>query len=514
MATFETDRIFRLPSEAAHVPPDSARTIAPVTALVPTLEAKSRAIAWPYAFVAAAAVFAVVVGSLLERGPGPSPTRKPVAMMLSQRGATSGSKFVSGRLVTLKWTEIPHASDYQLQVATAPGDPSDAVVFGGESNTISIRATQYHLLVTGQQFYYWRVKALVASHWLPYTRSRHFAVAKPRIDQPVAMAPVTGIGRGGKHARLCWTPVKNAVAYRVRIYGQRTRTVRGTCVTLSVQPRTYRWSVAALVKGVGTYTGAYSVAVELYVHATHRTSTAVRMHGYHGAVRHTTKQRATKSTHRAVARVPASTGSVEVAFGAPSRPTARANVGSTRSLSTLGRTTRRFSRSTTATRTRVTSHSPTWVKPSRSTSIPSRRTVRTTRTTVASSRKSKAPATPIKRHVPVTTTRLPAPPPPPTVPTRGVAATAPVPTRGVTTAGSTTSSAAVYIRPAVAPKVVAISPAPTTFSVPIIRASSPAPASSKAPTPAPTSVTTNLRQRPAHPTHPDHPVHPAHPVHP
>ena len=65
-----------------------------------------------------------------------------------------------------------------------------------EVRTIMVSTPTYKLHVIGSQLYYWRVQARVGTTWRPYTRSKHFAVAKPDVTKPVALAPVTGKREG------------------------------------------------------------------------------------------------------------------------------------------------------------------------------------------------------------------------------------------------------------------------------------------------------------------------------
>jgi hypothetical protein len=532
MASAGTTHVFRPAEAATPVPVTGPAPVATRVAFSPMPEEEqSRAIAWPYALVAAAAVFVAVVGALLAHDPGVSPARKPVAMTLSQLGSVYGSKFVSGHSITLAWTKVPHASVYHLQIVTAPGDPSDSVVFAHGSTTVSVSSPQYHLKVTGQQLYYWRVQALVGGLWQRYTPSRHFAVARPQITRPVALAPVTGSGKGGKHVRLCWSPVRGATGYRLRVQGQRTRTVQGTCITLSVRPRTYHWSVAALVKGVGVYTGAYSVAAVLQVHrATAKKST------HHRSTRHVTM--ATRSTSRGgITTVKHRTSStpIEIALALPRHTasnTSRTRARSARrsppsKVSAMGRTAHAagHARKTTSRAHRTVSttdaNGAAGVKlggtPVRATSVPARHLPSKTHTPVSPTHAPKTPSTPTKTHTPVVASRVPAPPAPPAAPTRAAAATVPAPTRGVTTTGAATSQSPIFIRPIVAPQVATNTPRSgtpaiaTTSAPPAVHPPGPVPTNTKATVPTSAPVQPTPRKHPEHPEHPAHPVHPEHP---
>lgn len=492
VATASVDQVWRPSADAKTIPIPipTSNSASPLTAFAPMPEDdRGRGVAWPYALIAAAAVFVAVVGALLAHGPGASPTRRPVAMTLSQVGAVHGSKFVSGGSITLAWTKVLHASVYRLQIAAVPGDPSDAVVFAHGSRAVLVAVPRYRLKVKGQQWYYWRVQALVGGLWLRYTPSSHFAVAKPGIAQPVALAPVTGVSKGGKHARLCWSRVPGAVAYRLRVQGQSVRTVHGTCVTLSLRPRTYHWSVAALVKGAGLYTGTYSVAAVLHVHAAHRT--AAKAHRSHRSVRRIRTVHVTSRSGSAARTRHTTAAPVEVAFASPPRSTASPSQTRTRSMSrsyrskvsAMGRTATRAGhvrKTHSKTHRNVTTTATKRVADVKRSGLSVPRTAgrtqhgrRTTHAPAAPTHGSKAPT---KKLPPVVGSNVPPPPPPPaplapSVPPTNVAATTvPVPTQGVSTTGAANSSAPIYVRPIVAPDIATNTPrsstAPTVSTAP------------------------------------------------
>jgi hypothetical protein len=527
----EAPRPFRLPEEASPIPiPLPARAVPATTAESREDNGDTRGIAWPYALVAAAAVLAIVASALLAHDSASTPSRRPVAMSLSQLGAAHGSKFVSGHYVTLAWTRVPRASAYRLQVATTPGDPSDAVVFAHPTSTVKVSKPTYHLKVTGAQWYYWRVQALVGGKWQRYTHSIHFAVAKPKITKPVALAPETGIVKGGKRARLCWSPVQGAVGYRLRIGGQKTRTVRNTCVTLSVRPKTYHWSVAALVQGAGVYTGAYSVAAALQVHP--RRHATVKSHTHHRSTRRIGTSRSTHRVTVAPAKRRSKSHTTEVAVALPRhvavshRKTTRHSRRSSRSkLATLHRSGHSSHKSSgasathtsAATRTNGTASvapGPTRV---RTTSVSSHRTSGSGHGTAAPTHTPASATAPTKKHTPVVASNVPAPPAPPAPPTHVASAPATAPTQAVSATKAPGSTSPLYVRPVVAPPVVTSTPKVTTpATVPASPQSNAVPANTNPPAPAPATspVQSDSSGHPVHPEHPDHPVHPNHPAHP
>jgi hypothetical protein len=518
---------FRLPEETSPVPiPLPTRALRTTTA-ASSDDDDARGIAWPYALVAAAAVLAIVASALLAHDSGISPSRRPVAMSLSQLGAVRGSKFVSGQLVTLAWTTIPSASVYRIQIATTPGDPSDSVVFAHASTTLKVRKPTYHLKVTGQQWYYWRVQALVGGTWQHYTRSIHFAVAKPKVTKPIALAPETGVGKGGKHARLCWSPVQGAIGYRLRVQGQKTRTVHSTCLTLSVRPKTYHWSVAALVKGAGVYTGAYSVAAVLHVHPTHHAAKKSRRHHsstHTGSVGGAKRHSKSRTAEVAVA-LPHHT--ISVSHRASTRHSTRSSRSKLRTLH-RSKPSKHYSSATS------TAHSPTppaqpttstasvapGLTPVRTTSVTSHRTSGGGHTTASPTHTPTTSTSPTRKHTPVVASNVPPPPAPPAPPTHAASTAVTAPTQGAATAKAAGSTSPLYVRPVVAPAVATAAPRAgvpaTAVTAPAANPSSAVPtnAKSSAPTPSPVTLQSGADGHPAHPDHPEHPVHPDHPAHP
>jgi hypothetical protein len=496
---------------AAPVPAPKQSSSADVDASMPN-EEDSRGIAWPYALVAAAAVFVAVAGALVARAPGQAPARRPVAMTLSQLGALRGSQFVSGTSVTLRWTKVRNASSYHVQIATAPGELSDAVVFAHGSRTVTASTPAYRLHVVGSQQYYWRVQARVGSTWQGYSQSRHFVVAQPQVLKPVALRPVSGSAKGGKDIRLCWSTVPHAIGYRLQVQGQRTRTVSGPCVTLAVRAKTYRWSVAALVKGTRTYTGAYSVAAVLHVRPTHRAERKPRS-GRH-STRHTVKSRLT-GVHKkaagvrpnAVAKRNSASTSVEVALTVPRTSTTTFNGAALRSAIASVRP-----RAGTLTHSKQVSRRVTnAMNPTRA--VARQHTTTGTSRATSSATVPRPPSTPTKKHAPVVTSIAPLPPAPPALPTRVVTSAPSAPTPR-----STQQSSPIIVRPIVASQASTRAPATTSpspvASSPVSQPTSPASPPTRAPVPLPTAVPNASQGHPEHPEHPVHPTHPAHPTHP
>lgn len=474
--------------------------------------------AWPYALIAAAAVFVAVAGALLAHSTG-GPVHRQPALALSQQGTTTGSKFVSGGSVLLAWHAVPGASGYRVQIATAAGDPTDAAVFAHGSRSLIVRVPHYRLKVAGPQVYYWRVQARVAGHWRPYSRSIHFAVARPEAGSPVALRPVLGTSRGGKHVRLCWSPVVGAIAYRLRVEGSATRTVQGTCATLSLRPRVYHWSVAALVKGVGVYTGRYSVAAALKIpspaHTRKNTNTRRRtsLTRRQRVVRHTTRH-----GHAVVHHTP-----VEIAFAPRKSTTGSSSRAGRSTLSRTGRVSATTSASTSYAGSASASAryaNPFGKRPAvatRTVGVPSSSarshttggSVRTGSTATAVSGHSTSHVT---HRSPTAAPSVPLPPPPPPVPpTAGRTATqAPSPTSGVAVTGVNTS---LSISPPLVTQYTTTVPATARPTATTAAGGTP-PSPTAGTGQPPVTVPTSSKDHPDHPAHPDHPDHPTHPTHP
>ncbi|MGI8827258.1 MAG: protein kinase domain-containing protein [Chloroflexota bacterium] len=241
---------------------DAAQPRQPVSAVEASRPVRG-VVGRPVSIALAAVVLLAAVGGgffALNRGSGVSSKPPlPVATALRWTCAHSGNACVSGQFVKLHWGSVSGASLYQLQLATRSSDPSDAVVFRHPSRTLSLKATSYRLKgIDGFQFYYWRVRALAHGRWGPFSPSRHFAVAKPKIETPRPLAPLGTIVTKSKVARLCWTPVREATDYRLRLDSGVAIVRRATCAVVPAHYGGHLWSVAAQVLGVRKYTGHYS----------------------------------------------------------------------------------------------------------------------------------------------------------------------------------------------------------------------------------------------------------------
>ena len=146
------------------------------------------------AVLALAAALFVVVGhrSRANRPPG------PLALALSSTGLQHRYQYVSGQMVHLRWSRVPHALVYRVQIATGSQSAKDLGVFRHPMLTRLTLGTAYSVKVLGPQVYYWRVQAYIRDAWSPYTRAQHFVVAGPNVMAPVPQAPPIRIARAPK----------------------------------------------------------------------------------------------------------------------------------------------------------------------------------------------------------------------------------------------------------------------------------------------------------------------------
>lgn len=231
---------------------------------------------------------------------GKSP--RPVHISLSNSGIYHGADYLSGQTAFLQWSAVRGATFYRLQIAAPQVAGDDFNVFQHPLRTVVLRSTQYSLMVLGAQEYEWRVQAEVHGTWTLFTPARHFTVAAPVIGQPVLTMVPTGHDRGARTVQLCWSSVRGAGGYQLQIQGQVRFRTHETCARVWFDPGSYVWSVAALVRGVHIYVGAY--ATPSLIDILPRSEIALRIANRAGS-----GQRATKSasTHVTVSRAHAPT---------------------------------------------------------------------------------------------------------------------------------------------------------------------------------------------------------------
>lgn len=177
-----------------------------------------------------------------------------------REGGSGKPPFPSGKVITLRWNRVPHASMYGVEIATVLTDPSDKVVFQHHPRSYFTTATNFRLQVVGPQLYYWRIQSLVSSVWAAYTPSHHFAVSAPHPQPPRLLLPLDGATESTQHVRMCWSGVSNAVVYRLRISRLGMVSVRNRCVALALQPGAYTWAVATGLHAARLVVGPYAAA--------------------------------------------------------------------------------------------------------------------------------------------------------------------------------------------------------------------------------------------------------------
>lgn len=209
----------------------------------------------PFAVGAAALVVVVTLAAILFMHSGSqAATTHNTVTQLSSDGVGTNGLAPSGSVIFLQWSPLTRAV-YQLQIATAPGDPSDAVVFRHPALAVSLSQNRYSLKVVGGQTYYWRVRAKVNGSFGPFTASQHFAVTPPTVGRPTPLAPRSGLHTTARTIQLCWRSVPGAADYALRV-NSRKYDVKPTCKWVNgLRPGTYYWTVAARVRGVHLYRG-------------------------------------------------------------------------------------------------------------------------------------------------------------------------------------------------------------------------------------------------------------------
>ena len=144
------------------------------------------------AVLAAAVALFVVLGhrARTSRPPG------PLALALSSTGLQHRYQYVSGQMVHLRWSAVPHALVYRVQVAAGRHISKNLAVFRLPILTRLSLGTTYALKVVGPQVYYWRIQAYVRDRWTPYSHAQQFVVARPTVIVPAPRAPAVRIARG------------------------------------------------------------------------------------------------------------------------------------------------------------------------------------------------------------------------------------------------------------------------------------------------------------------------------
>lgn len=204
----------------------------------------------------AATVILAILGALVHPWPGgASSPRGRLAAAVPIAG--SGHPYRSGRQVTLRWSSVPGAEQYRLELAHSSTLAAPDTIIDEAGQEIRTTQTRYVLRVVGPRFYYWRVRAIAGSTRTRRSSAQVFSVDRPRpgIPLPRRSSIVAPPGR----VQLCWSSVSGTQSYLLWLHGH-THVVaaRHSCLGLLLSRGRYRWAVAARVQGVRNYAGPYS----------------------------------------------------------------------------------------------------------------------------------------------------------------------------------------------------------------------------------------------------------------
>lgn len=197
--------------------------------------------------LAAASLFA------LSHLAGGTPARSAALQVpsgLSVSGPRAHPPFPSGSAVTVSWRALPGIHRYAVRVYALSHHRTHQRLL----LTQQVSSTRVTMHLPGARTYLYRVSAVDKGTPGPYDPGIHFL-----ITRPLASAPAAPHVASTNPVTLCWSPVKSAVAYRVRVARLVLTTVT-TCTHVSLPAGSYRWSVAAVVHGVREYLGRAAYA--------------------------------------------------------------------------------------------------------------------------------------------------------------------------------------------------------------------------------------------------------------
>jgi hypothetical protein len=200
------------------------------------------------------------------------PPGSAVAVVTGLHAANSAN--ASGANVRVVWKPVAGVSRYRLRILQS--------AVHGKTQVVSLSPSYVMKNVRGRQTYSWSVSAFSHGAWGPFSRPQSFEVAAPSVATPSPSVPATGAKVRARIVRFCWTSIRDAERYVLRIGGH-TRRAASTCQNVALRPGSYKWAVAAQVKGVALYTGAYSQARRLTLLATRNTKPR-----HHNVTRQTT----------------------------------------------------------------------------------------------------------------------------------------------------------------------------------------------------------------------------------
>jgi hypothetical protein len=185
---------------------------------------------------------------------------------------------------TFKWTKANSATQYRFQLVQGTTVKYSKTVPASACGTTS--CTNTPTTVLGLAAYKWRVQAMVANVWKPYSAYKTFTISKP---VPTAIAPTGTITVTTPTYE--WTKVTGATQYRLKLLQNTTtvytKTVPSTaCPTTkctatpedSLADATYKWSVQAYTGGVWS---SYSAAKTFTVEGTPADCNAVLLPAYY-----------------------------------------------------------------------------------------------------------------------------------------------------------------------------------------------------------------------------------------
>lgn len=248
------------PTPSRRVPPVSARRaetpLMPVAPAAPpprrVRKRNDRGVLLALGAVVALALLGGVLLAALRTTPSARPLEPGLALL--DGPARPGHGYASGERIVLRWTAIPGASRYRLQVATRRSGQSLAGAWA-HAQTITTRATSHAITVIGPQSYIWRVRARVHRAWTPYAKPVGFSVQPPHVALPVRLSARRESARVPGPVRLCWAAVPGAIDYRLQVDGMRPLQTTGTCAVARLRAGKHRWRVRAIVRAAGPYVG-------------------------------------------------------------------------------------------------------------------------------------------------------------------------------------------------------------------------------------------------------------------
>jgi len=181
----------------AAVPASAERVAAPPSSRMAERRTAPRRRAFVGQTLGSAAVLGLAVALFVVLGHRARTNRPPgpLALALSSTGLQHRYQYVSGQMVHLRWSAVPRALVYRVQVAAGRHISKNLAVFRHPILTRLSLGTSYALKVVGPQVYYWRIQAYIRDRWTPYSHAQQFVVARPTGIVPVPGTPTVRIAR-------------------------------------------------------------------------------------------------------------------------------------------------------------------------------------------------------------------------------------------------------------------------------------------------------------------------------